>query len=88
MVRGRQPTPSSYLLDTCEQARLVKTVKVSVPTASGTGIRPSATPWETSVSTGQGGRYRLGHQPVGSQIALSPCGKWPLRSAQCTVRPL
>ena len=78
----------------CEKARLVKTVKVSRPIAKwardqtvGRGYRYRARCWGRQA----GDCYRLGHQPVGSQMAVSPGATWPSRSAQwsghCKLKP-
>ena len=51
-----------------EQARLVKTVKVSITRGStGPGSDRRLPPGSFISLTGSGDRYRLGHRPVGSQ---------------------
>ena len=83
---------SPHLADSqdSEQARPVKTVKVQVPSAEGgPGSDRRLRPGRLVASSGSRDRYRLGHRPVGSHMAVSPrcLGQRPPRSAQCTVRP-
>jgi len=47
-------------------------------------MRQSVTSGRLVLSTGWGDRYRLGHRPVGSHMAVSPVR--PPRPARCTVR--
>ena len=56
---------------TGEQARLVKTVKVSASHGSGAGIRPSVASEGLTSPTDSGDRYRLGHRPVGCMCIKS-----------------
>ena len=56
---------------TGEQARLVKTVKVSASHGSGAGIRPSVASEGLTIPTDSGDRYRLGHRLVGCMCIKS-----------------
>ena len=51
----------------------MKTVKVRVPSAiGGPGSDRRLPPGRLVLSTGSGDRYRLGHRPVGSHMAVRP----------------